>query len=216
MKKLKYSLLIPSILISTIQSSTSLAADVNVPLTFKTLPVIKIIPKKELNFGNVLTLAQADQCTMSTTAGSSLISSDEGQDLATITAGGSNLSAPQGGQLSGDCSGAPDGQPGVYEIESFAGADIIVDLNPGLATAILIEPSGYVVDIADDNQTGSNASRETLSVSTDANVRASGTLTAFSPRGTNRVIIGGRITNQTALTPDAAYETEFTIDVTYQ
>ena len=198
-------------------TAQSQATDVNVPLAFKTLPVIKIETKKELNFGSVLTLAQADECTMSTSSGGSLTASDEGQDLATITGGGgSNVGAPSGGALTDDCAGAPDGQPGVYEIESFEGADIVVDLNPGTATDILLEPAGYVVNMKDDLTTANTSTRDPLTVSTDATVRASGTLTAFSPKGTNRVIIGGKIINQNALSPDGEYETDFTIDVTYQ
>jgi hypothetical protein len=197
-------------------STTALATDVTVPLSFKTLPVITVTEVKAMDFGAVLTLAQADTCTMSTTAGGKVTLSDEGQDLATITTGGTGLAAPLGGQLSNDCAGAPDGQPGIYQISSFEGADITVNLATGTATDISLNPAGYVVDLNDDLQTNSTASRETLAIGTDAAVRASGALTAYSQKGINRVVIGGTIINQNALTADTAYNTDFTINVTYQ
>ncbi|MDU0354653.1 hypothetical protein RS130_12650 [Paraglaciecola aquimarina] len=76
-------------------AGTALATDVTIPLSFETLPVITVTEETPMDFGQVLSLAQAATCTMSATAGAAVTQSDEGNPTTT----------PAGGTLSGDCSG---------------------------------------------------------------------------------------------------------------
>lgn len=191
-------------------AGSALATDLNVPLKFTTLPVITIVEKQALAFGDVLSLTQADTCTMSTSAGTALNAVKEGADLNTANYG--NVAATSVGQLSGDCAGAPDGSPGIYEITSFSDADITVSVSAGTDTDISFAAAGYVTNLLE----GGTATRETLNTSTPANVNASQALSAYAAAGTNRAIVGGTITNLTALTAGGAYATDFNLNVVYQ
>jgi hypothetical protein len=189
---------------------SAMATDITVPLNFSTLPVIDIQELTPMAFGDVLSLAQAATCTMSATAGANISIADEGQDMVTLNG---TLAAPGGGTLSNACVGLADGQPGVYEVTSFAGANITVSVTAGTATEIALDPSGYATSV-----TAGTSSRPSVSVGigNDANVTASATLTAFSAAGTNRVIVAGTITNQTTLTAGSPYATDFNLNVVYQ
>jgi hypothetical protein len=192
---------------------SAMATDITVPLNFTTLPVIDIQELTPMAFGDVLSLAQASTCVMSATAGDNIALADEGQDMVTLN--GANAT-PGGGDLSSACAGLADGQPGVYEITSFAGANITVSVTAGVATEIALNPSGYVTSIT--GVSGATSTKETLAVGlgNEANVTASTTLTAFSAAGTNRVIVAGTITNQTTLTAGSPYATDFNLNVVYQ
>jgi len=189
--------------------SGAMATDITIPLNFTTLPVIDIQELTPMAFGDVLSLAQAATCIMSSSAGDNIDLNDEGQDMVAL----SGIGAPGGGDLSGGCTGLPDGQPGVYEITSFAGANITVSVTAGTATEIALDPSGYATSV-----TGGTSSRPTVAVGlgNEANATASATLTAFSAAGTNRVIVAGTITNQTTLTAGSPYATDFNLNVVYQ
>jgi len=175
------------------------ATDVTASLTFETLPVITIVEETPLDFGPVLSLAQADSCTLSATVGSIIVEADDG-----ITG-----TTPAGGDLTaGTCSGGT-AQPGVYTITSVASADIQVSVTAGAATEIAFTPVGVVI-----NSTG--PARDAIDGTTSPTVTASATLNAYTSAGTNRVIMGGTIVNQTTLTSGAPYSTTFDIDVVYQ
>lgn len=191
----------------------AMATDITVPLNFTTLPIITMSEVTPMAFGDVLSLGQADICTMNAelstagTAGTGTVSiADEGQDIGADGA----LDAPQAGKLTGTCTNI-DGQPGVYEIVSFKDAKITVSVTAGTATDIALAPSGYAVHAL----TGSMA-RTALLVGTDALVQASTALSAFSAEGTNRVVIGGVLTNQATLTAGGSYATDFNLNVVYQ
>lgn len=180
------------------------ATDLTVPITFQTLPVITITEVQALSFGNVLSLTQASTCKLeATSTGHSLSNSEEGQVVA--------ANAATAGVLSGACAGEPDGTPGIYQITSFASANITVSLTAGTASEIAFNPEGYVVDY-----NAGTPERDAITVSTDANVQATNAITANSQAGTNRVIIGGTVTNQQALTAGSDYTTDFDLDVVYQ
>jgi hypothetical protein len=174
------------------------AAEITASLTFDTLPVITIAEDKPIVFGQVLSLAQAEACTLSTTGGTTIVAADEGVTIAT----------PVGGDLT--CS-TDEGQPGVYTITSAATADIQVSLASATPdpAGIGFVPAGYVVNRAADT-------RVQVAVGSPVSVEASTTLNGFSPAGTNSVIIGGEVTNQVQLTAGQQYSTTFDIDVIYQ
>ncbi|WP_339721739.1 hypothetical protein [uncultured Paraglaciecola sp.] len=192
----------------------AMATDVNVPLNFTTLPVITIAEITPMDFGAVLSLTLADTCTMSTSAGTALTPAQEGVDSTNSTIFSSaTLAQNSVGELSGSCSGADDGQVGIYEITSFADANITVSVTTGTATDISFEPVGYVTDL---DEAGGNFTRETLNTTTDALVNSSTSLTAYAQAGTNRAIVGGTITNFAALNAGDAYATDFNLNVVYQ
>jgi hypothetical protein len=175
------------------------ATDITATLTFETLPVITIEEVTAMDFGPVLSLAQAASCTMSATVGGVILEADDGVTGTT----------PAGGDLTaGTCSGG-EGQPGVYTITSVAGADIKVSVTEGAATEIAFTPIGVVID---------NTTRETINATGPLSpvVTATAALNAYTAAGTNRVIMGGTIVNQTTLTSGAPYTTTFDIDVVYQ
>lgn len=183
-------------------ANNALATDVTVPLAFETLPVITITEVQPLVFGNVLPLGQAASCTMgATAAGHSLSNAEEGVAIA--------ANAATAGEFTGGCAGEPDGQPGIYEVASFGSANLTVSVTAGTATDISFAPIGYAVD-------HNTPSREALLVGTDASVQAAPALTALTQAGRNRVVIGGTVTNQVALTAGAAYTTDFNLNVVYQ
>lgn len=193
----------------------AMATDVNVPLSFTTLPVISITQIRALDFGPVLSLTLADTCTMSTSLGTPLTPAQEGADStnAGLWSAPGVLAANSTGRLSGDCTGAADGTTGIYEIRSFANANITVSISEGTATDISFVPAGYVTDLAE----GTSFTRETLTsggAGTAAN--ASAALTAYAQAGTNRAIIGGTITNFAPLSAGGSYATDFNLNVVYQ
>jgi hypothetical protein len=188
----------------------AMATDVNVPINFTTLPVISITPIRALDFGAALTLTAADTCLMSVADGTPLTSAQEGVD-STIVSNGS-VAQVSGGELSETCDGADDGQTGIYEITSSSNADITVNVALGTTTDIAFTPIGFVTNIIESG----TFTREPLNVALDADVNASFALTAFAVAGTNRAIIGGRITNQTGLVAGAPYATDFNLNVIYQ
>lgn len=193
----------------------AMATDVSVPLNFTTLPVITILPIRDLNFGPVLSLSAASTCTMKAidgVNGTALTPSQEGADAAAYTNGDN---APNfAGLLEGSCAGGADGEVGIYEITSFQDADITVNVTKGTTTEIEFTPSGYVTDL--DDTSGSSFTREALTIGTDAEVNASTALTGFSVIGTSRAIIGGTIINQIGLTAGNPYTTDFNLNVIYQ
>ncbi|NVK23968.1 MAG: hypothetical protein HWE10_03485 [Gammaproteobacteria bacterium] len=199
-------------------ASLAQATDVTVPLVFETVPEITVTNVKDIDFGNVLTLSQADECVMSTSAGGSLLVSDEGFDVDASATGAPDdgTTDPAGGELSSDCLGAADAQPGVYEISSSPGATISVTVAAGAATEILFEPAGYITDFANNPGTAAQIRNAFVDGVADTGIVASGALNAFSAAGTNRVIVGGKITNQQALTAEQSYTTTFDINVVYQ
>jgi hypothetical protein len=193
MKNLKKTL---SILLLPLASVAN-AIDVTVPLSFATLPVIDVDEVTPMDFGQVLNLAQAATCTLSATSGTVITIADDG------VAG----TTPAGGDLSVGCSG--EGIPGVYTITSVPGAEIQVSVVAGLATEISLAPIGVVI-----NHTG--PAREPIDVSTSPIVFASAAINAYTAAGTNRVIMGGTITNTQALASGIGYTTTFDINVVYQ
>ncbi|MDU0354652.1 hypothetical protein RS130_12645 [Paraglaciecola aquimarina] len=92
----------------------------------------------------------------------------------------------------------------------MASASIQVSLTAGAATEIGFVPSGVVIDY------NGGAARDTITTASAATVEASAALNAFTAAGTNRVIMGGTITNQTTLASAMPYTTTFDIDVIYQ
>jgi hypothetical protein len=201
----------PLLLLTAI--APAMATDVLVPLNFTTLPVIDIQPIQALDFGAVLSLTLADECTMGTddSGGTALTAALEGVDSTDAGFSVATLPAAEVGLLSDDCSGAANGQVGIYEITSFADADITVTVTAGTATDISFAPIGYVTNIA-----GTTFSREAINIGLDADVSASAALTAFAQAGTNRAVIGGTITNFGALNAGQAYATDFNLNVVYQ
>jgi hypothetical protein len=204
----------PLLLLTAI--APAMATDVLVPLNFTTLPVITITPIRDLDFGAVLSLTLADECTLGTNdvGGTPLTPSQEGTDSTdTAVFSVADLPAANVGLLSDDCAGGANGDVGIYEISSFANANITVTVTEGTATDISFSPAGYVTNIAGTTFTRENIS---LGAGNDADVSASETLTAFSQAGTNRAIIGGTITNFAGLNAGQAYATDFNLNVVYQ
>jgi hypothetical protein len=193
----------------------AMATDVNVPLNFTTLPVITITEIQALDFGPVLTLSAAADCSMGTNdvGGTPLTFALEGGDPDKAAYTNTALTQALTGLLSGTCAGAANGDVGIYEITSFKDADITVSVTAGTPTDIAFSPVGYVTDL---DEAGGNFSREVLFVGTDADVNASTLLTAFSQIGTNRAIIGGEIINQVGLNAGTPYSTDFNLNVVYQ
>ncbi|AGH45407.1 hypothetical protein [Paraglaciecola psychrophila] len=198
--------------------NSAIATDVLVPINFTTLPVISIVPIQALDFGSVLSLSLADECIMDATdggSGTTLTAAQEGVDATNTTIFNSTAGAANDvGALTGDCLGGADGQVGIYEITSFADANIVVSVTAGVDTDISFAPTGYVTDQLDETTSGV-FSRNTLEIGTDATVNASATLTAFGQAGTSRAIVGGKITNFAPLTAGAPYATDFNLNVVY-
>ena len=194
---------------------SALAAEVSVPLNFTTLPVIEIEERQALAFGDVLSLTQSHTCTMDAKTGTiALTPALEGADLTNATIYPTVAPAIQSGNLSGNCSG-DDGNVGIYEITSFANANITVSVTNGTSGGLIsFTPVGYVTNLIEG--TGGKATREELKVGTDALVNASEALSAFAAAGTNRAIIGGTITNQNTLTAGDQYTADFNLNVVYQ
>lgn len=190
----------------------AMATDVNVPINFTTLPVISITEVRPLNFGPALTLTAADTCLMAVDAGTPLTSAQEGVNSNQVNFG--SVAQVSVGELSEDCIGADDGEVGIYEITSSSNADITVSVTAGTTTDIAFAPIGFVTNMVEG--TPGTFSRVDLSVGVDADANASAALTAFSVAGTNRAIIGGRITNQVGLVAGAPYATDFNLNVVYQ
>jgi len=193
--------------------SPAMATDLLVPLNFTTLPVISIATITALDFGPVLSLTLADTCTMSTSAGTDLTPTQEGADStdALVFTGGTAIAQPVGA-FTGDCLGAADGTPGIYEITSFVDALITVTVTAGTATDISFAPAGYVTDLDESG----GFSREALSIGVDAGAEASAAISAYAQAGTNRAVIGGTITNFAPLVAGDPYATDFNLDVVYQ
>ena len=191
---------------------TAIATDINVPLTFTTLPAIALAPIQALEFGDVLSLTQSDQCTISVAAGDVVTSAQEGANLTDTTVYSISGGTVSAGELADDCAGGANAQIGIYEITSFADADITVTVTPGAAGDISYSPAGYVTNLLE----ATTPTRVAVSVGTPADVNASAALSPFAAAGTNRVIIGGTITNQVRLTAGAQYTSSFDIDVVYQ
>jgi hypothetical protein len=189
----------------------AMATDVSVPINFTTLPVISITEIRPLNFGAALTLTAADTCLMSVAAGTPLTSAQEGVNSTIADLG--SVTQVSVGELSETCLGADDGETGIYEITSSPNADITVNVTLGTPTDIEFTPIGFVTNII---ESGGPFTREPLNVALDADVNASFALTAFAVAGTNRAIIGGRITNQVGLVAGAPYATDFNLNVVYQ
>jgi len=187
---------------------STLATDVTVPLNFTTLPVISMEEITPMAFGDVLSLTQAATCTMKVDAGTPITDAEEGTTEVSTDAGALSVGELDAGT---DCAG-DDGQVGIYEITSFADANITVSVTVGVATDIAFTPIGYVTNVIE----GGTSTREDLDVDTDADVNASATLSAFSNAGTNRAIVGGTITNQATLTAGSPYATDFNLNVVYQ
>jgi len=207
MKKFnKLKSLIPLALIGA--SSSALAVDQTATFTFETLPDITIAETRALDFGANLTLTQADTCAMEArTAGSETLTDSQ---LGITGAGGFTTAYTSSGDLSGtSCSG--DGTVGIYTVSSYAGAGITVTLSTGTATEIAFVPAGFVVD-----HTAAAEDLVALTSGTGANAVAAPALTAYTNAGDTKVIVGGTITNQQALTAGDSYTTDFNIDVVYQ
>jgi hypothetical protein len=198
--------------------NSAVATDVLVPINFTTLPVISITQIQALDFGSVLSLALADECIMDAQDGGSgtlLTSAQEGVNPANGTIFNTTPGiANSVGALSGNCLGGADGQVGIYEITSFADANIVVSVTAGVATDISFEPTGYVTGQLNEVSAGV-FSRNLLNIANDATVNASAALTAFSQAGTSRAIVGGKITNFAPLTAGAPYATDFNLNVVY-
>jgi hypothetical protein len=188
-----------------------MATDITVPLNFTTLPEISVAEEQQLQFGDVLSLTQSNTCTMSTSAGTALTAGEEGADLTDTGVYAISGGAGTAGQLSGDCIG-DDGQVGLYEITSFADADITVSVTEGSTGDIAFTPIGYVLD----HDEAGTPTRETLNTTTDADVNSTAALSAHANAGTTRAVIGGTITNQVRLTAGDQYSSIFEIDIVYQ
>lgn len=188
-----------------------MATDITVPLSFTTLPVITITEITPLAFGDVLSLTQADTCSIDTASGTVLTSAQEGANL---TATGPYTTPPgprSAGAITGTtCTGS--GQVGIYEITSYADADITVSVTAGTPTEISFAPAGYVTNLVEGGAGTSRVDLDGIGV----NASASLALSAFAAAGTNRAVVGGTITNQTRLTAGAAYTTDFNLNVIYQ
>ncbi|MFT5706286.1 MAG: hypothetical protein ACI9ES_000558 [Oceanospirillaceae bacterium] len=195
---------------------TTMATDVSVPLTFTTLPAITIDEIQPLAFGDVLSLTQADTCTMSTALGTELTKAQEGADStsSTLWSGGGVLVAGLAGELTGPCDSDVDGQVGIYEILSGPDANITVTISNGTATDISFVPAGYVTDLVE----GTSFTRETIvfGAANGVTVNSSAALSPFGVAGTNRAVIGGVITNFVALNAGQPYATDFNLNVVYQ
>jgi len=180
-------------------ASSVYATDITATLSFSTLPVITVAEETPMDFGEVLSLSQADTCAMDVLAGPNIALADEGFAVTAGSAGG--------GTLSSDCSGS--GQPGVYTITSFSGADITVNLTLGTPTDISFVPVGNLIDVGGD-------ARVPVAVGTGSDATASTAINAYTLAGTNRIIVAGTITNQAPLTSGGIYNADFNIEVVYQ
>jgi len=186
--------------LSTNVSATDFAAS----LEFDTLAEIQIVTVRDIAFGPVLALTQAATCDMDVSGGGTEILTDN--QLGSTT----HASYTSSGALSATCGNdSLNGTVGIYEIQSYSGASITVDLNGGTDTEISFVPDGFVVDHNTNDIVG-------ITVGADANADATSTLTAQSQVGRNIVVVGGEITNLQTLTADGTYTTDFELVVTYQ
>jgi|GEM_PF-2866066 len=180
------------------------AVEITANLTFDTLPVITIVEETQMDFGEVLTLAQSETCTLSAS-----VAATDGTTLADGDSGVSGTT-PDGGALTGTCALAAGGQPGVYTITSGASADIKVSVTAGAATEIAFNPIGVVYEPDGTTSTLVDVANA-LGTAT-----ASAVIGPVLQAGQNRLIMGGVITNQTTLIAGDAYDSTFDVEVTYQ
>lgn len=183
------------------------AADVTADITFTTLPEIQIFEEQAISFGEVLSPTSGHTCDVAVDAGTAL----------TAAAYGSDDTPPSVGTLTGECDTSVDGTVGIYRVEAYDNAYINVTLNQGAATDIEFVPDGVLVDYL----TGDGASAPVaLTEGTAANAYAASDLdddetSGYVAIGHTRVIVGGLITNATALTVGTEYTTTFDIDILY-
>jgi hypothetical protein len=182
------------------------AAEIEASLTFTTLPEITISEIRAVSFGSVLSLTNGALCDMDTATGTETLTDAQAGSDDGITAG----------TLTGACDTSVNGTVGIYEITSFAGADITVTLSAGTASEIDFTPDGHVIDYSTGDGTATAAAVDTdvdvtASATGDTEVAAGDILTAK-----NRVLVGGTIQNTQALTADESYTATFNIDVVYQ
>lgn len=189
------------------------ATDFTAPLEFQTLPEVTVSEIRAISFGQVLALSQASVCTMDADGGTEVLS---GVQLGRATSGAGSITYTGSGALSGTCTG--NGTVGIYEVSSFGGAPVKVDVVTSTDSSdIQFAPIGAVINHDDDgNGTFDDPAFEAVDSSTSANAFATNVLSTESQVGKNRILMGGTITNLQALTAETEYTATFQINVTYQ
>ncbi|MDU0112955.1 hypothetical protein RT723_08090 [Psychrosphaera aquimarina] len=190
-------------------SANAAATDFTATLTFDTLAEITLTPIRALDFGPVLALTPAASCVMDPV----------GAGTETLSAGQLGVGTPTGYTASGDLGtgcGDPDanGQVGIIGISAYADAGITVEVIAGAANDIAFTPDAYVADFTASNTATFDQITEGLG--NGQPVQASPDLTANLPAGQTRIIVGGTIVNQVALTADGSYTADYDVNVIYQ
>jgi hypothetical protein len=190
-------------------STNVMATDFTATLTFDTLAEITLTPIRDVDFGAVLALTPAASCVMDPVgAGTEVLSAGQ---IGVGTATGYTAS----GDLDSGC-GDPDanGQVGIIEVSAYADAGITVEVIAGAANDILFTPDAWVADFsASDTATFDQI---TNGVGNGQAAQASPDLSANLPAGRTRIIVGGTVQNQVALTADGAYAATYEVNVVYQ
>ncbi|MBU2917121.1 hypothetical protein KO505_03975 [Psychrosphaera sp. F3M07] len=190
-------------------TTNALATDFTTTLSFDTLAEITLTEIRPVAFGPVLALTPAATCTLDPV----------GAGTETLSAAQIGVGTPTGytasGELSAGC-GDPDanGQAGIIEVSAYADAGVTVEVIAGTANDISFTPDAWVADFtASDTATFDQI---TNGVGSGQDAQVSPDLTANLPAGRTRIIVGGSIQNQVALTADGAYTADFDVNVIYQ
>lgn len=207
-------------------ANVSNATDIPVEIKFSTLPEITINEDQEINFGNILTLANSDTCEMLVgVATNTLSNTDEMTVAADLVASSATNKAPADGNAgtlntSSSCkSPATSGVavPGIYTITSFAGADLSITVADGSSTGGEIDftPKGYAVTYGSDST--ADTGRVELDNSAPISVSApfAGDSNIVVTQGITKVALGGTITNKQKLTPGSTLDLTFEMNVVY-
>jgi hypothetical protein len=172
---------------------------------FTTLPEISITPITNMAFGPVLKLGSTDICEMLADAANNLGSTSIEKSAGSGTPGGNP------GQMAQTCAGQADGVLGVYEVTGLSGTTVTIILAGETNADIQFEPAGYTWDFLSDaykdlDDTNAGVTSQ-LADGADAN--------ADITPGIARLILGGSITNQRALTAGDSVSASFDISVNY-
>jgi hypothetical protein len=171
---------------------------------FTTLPEIGINLVTAMDFGAVLKLGSTATCQMLANATNTL-------GTASVEKAGTSALNGLAASLAGTCAGGDAGTLGVYEVTGLAGNAVTIILTGETNTDIQFEPAGYTWNFnggayltLDDSVTGVGMQ---LAAGSDG--------TANVTPGLSRLILGGTITNQRALTAGETVSANFDISVNY-
>lgn len=195
---------------------------------FNTIQAVEIFEEQSLSFGPVLTLGSGDTCELVVGSGTAEVYEGNGavghaiQDGSGLAAGSAlpiyftGCAGVAAADAAEAAAGSLTGTPAAIRITAAAGTSVDVTIQGGddATGAVTLELDGYVVDH------NGGAARDPIteaSVTTPVTVQVPATSDASAnvTPGQTWLIIGGEIENNTDLSPDTAYNVDYTVTVDY-